>query len=538
MDDQLNPFRIGGEVKRKTPGQVLRMYLDGAKGALGGAVRAPYVAVKAIDDVVDVVKGNDLEDDVAVTRGLKYMDDAANVITPDSEIGRLSDEFIGQNIAIGGAIRQATKPLTRTLSDTAQFMGAPIAGQVARDAGFSDTAALATEIAVGGAPMNFGNHRNRNDIFVGPGISRHTDLGGQAGEAMDGAMKLYKETGGPTPSAAGLTPEKANKLRDNYRRQTGAFVGPDGMPRAEINDQEMVEGFMNMKNKLPDRFPLADLPGADRLRQVTSGVDYIEVDKNPNTEYAGFYRPRSFLIGVNPNQNRGNSTPTTFVHELQHAMQDFTKLPSGGTPEFASIYKPQDIKDTLEIMRNGEIGRIKSTGSGMKYRVRHQYPDGQRKDPSSFAQEQNDEFERLLESMATAYGGRSIDRYAKLMGEAESRAAEGRLFMSPKERLETPIRYTNRYDNDKAINPRTLTVTKKEYEDIIQPFGQYQSSWSDIKQGIPSNYLSNDPQNPRGLLKRAPRRGDINWPSTISGRLLDDDTLIRLGYLYDNGYFK
>lgn len=538
MDDQLNPFRIDGEVKRKTPGQVIRMYLDGASGVLGGAIRAPYVAAKAIDDVVDVVKGNDLEDDVAVTRGLKYLDDAANVVTPDNEIGRLSDEFIGQNLTLTGAARAVAKPGIRALTDTAQFVGAPIAGQAAIDAGANPTAALIAETAVGAAPMNFGNHKNRSDIFVGPGISRHTDLGGQAGEAMDGALKLYKETGGPKPSSVGLKPEQAAKIRENYRRQTGAFVGPDGLPRAEINDQVMAEGFMNMKHKLPDRFPLADLPGADDLRQVTSAVDYIEVDKNPNTKYAGFYRPSSFLMGINPSNDKANSTPTTFVHELQHAMQDFTNLPSGGTPEFASIYKPQDIKDTLEIMRNGHIERINKTGSGMKYRVRHEYPDGQRKDPSNYAQSQNDEFERLLESMATTYGGRSIDRYAKLMGEAESRAVEGRLFMSPKERLETPVRYTNRYDNDKGINPRTLTVTKREYEDLIQPFGQYRSSWSDIQQGIPGYYLANNPKDPQGLVKRAPRRGDINWPSTISGRFLDGDTLVRLGYLYDNGYFE
>jgi hypothetical protein len=537
MDDQLNPFRIDGEVKRKTPGQVIRMYLDGASGALGGAIRAPYVAAKAIDDVVDVVKGNDLEDDVAVTRGLKYLDDAANVVTPDNELGRLSDEFIGQNLTLTGAARAVAKPGIRAMTDTAQFVGAPIAGQAAIDAGANPTAALIAETAVGAAPMNFGSHRNRNDIFVGPGISRHTDLGGQAGEAMDGALKLYKETGGPRPSSVGLSPEQAFKIRENYRRKTGAFVGPDGMPRAEVQDQDIAEGFMNMKHKLPSEFPLAELPGADALRQITSAVDYVNVDQRAaKKDSMGFYSPSRMTIGLNPKYPDGKVK--TFVHELQHAMQHFTNLPSGGTPEGASIYKPQDIKDTLEIMRNGNIERIKKTGSGMKYKVRHEYPDGQRKDPSSYAKAQNDEFERLLESMATTYGGRSIDRYAKMMGEAESRLTEDRLFMSPKERLETPIKYTNRYDNDKGINPRTLTVTKKEYEDIIQPFGQYRSSWSDIKQGIPGNYLANDPKDPKGLLKRAPRRGDIQWPSTISGRDLDDETMIRLGYLYDNGYFE
>ena len=209
-------------------------FFDGLQGIVGGVVRTPYATAKGIDDVVDIVKGQDMEDDTVIPRALKFLDDAANFITPDSEAAKFGDEYIGQTIGPGGVIALASKKARKlpVLAAAAQANIAPIAGQIVEDMGGDATDRLMAEIAVGGAPTNFGNHRNRTDVVIGKyGV---TDKDASLHSMM---LRVSIETRAVSTYGHGaINKKRADKMREQVRRDTGAYVGPDGLGLEVFDD--------------------------------------------------------------------------------------------------------------------------------------------------------------------------------------------------------------------------------------------------------------------------------------------------------------
>ena len=505
MDDQLNPFRIDGEVTRKTPGQVVRMYLDGTAGALGGAIRAPYVAVKAIDDVVDVVKGNDLEDDVAMTRGLKYLDDAANVVTPDSELGRLSDEFIGQNLTLGGAARAVAKPGIRALTDTAQFVGAPIAGQAAIDAGANPTAALIAETAVGAAPMNFGSHRNRSDVVIGGGVQNKA-----AQEALETADGIYRDTGGANFGHGQIDKRRALELREEVRQDTGAYVGPDGLPRLEIFDdyifgQRNPAGLMNVT--------LGDLDGMDRIVNLVPevGKTKLRPAMDPRYPYGGSYNRDNNEITLNHFMLKDSNRDAMSVlsHELQHALQNFTGLPRGGNQDNASLFGQANLGRFSSAVNDGFF---KKGGKNVKIAGGESILDP--------GLGQNAVFLDQVEDMRTHYGrGNSYDRYLHIAGEGEARQTQHRLFMKPETRQATKPMIPGALGDGRFIYPRNMTIRLDEAQRLLGlpiPSSGKLTSGRTIAP-VPDAQLT--------------KRGSMAATSR-----LPDQARVTLGFLYDQGF--
>jgi len=501
---------------RRTPWQTIRGLLDGIQGTAGGVVRSPYATAKGIDDIVDLVKGQDMDNDTVFPRALKFFDDAANVITPDSAAGQFADEFIGQTIGPGGVIglasRQARKlPIAAAV---AQANVAPIAGQIVEDMGGDATERLMAEIAIGGAPTNFGSHRNRVDVTLGrEGVEDKEAL-----KALDEAEGIYQDTGGANYGHGNLDKRKQDKLREEVRRDTGAFVGPDGLPRLEIFDDFYDPNYNVLDDlKTDDDFVmLREVPGMDRIIDVAPGLSRVVIRREGGVGGTYDRDRKEISIGgdlgflVPGNTERVNSI---LGHELQHAIQDVTKLPRGGNYSLGSLYSPANLGRFASAVRDGNyvVGNTRINMVGGETII----------DPDAG---DNRLFLGMLHDMTKHYDrGNQHKRYLNIAGEGEARQAQARLAMSPEQRvMKKPGYPINPTLSSRAQNPMGMTVRLDDLEETM---------------GITlPRYLVGGPNAPRMAPvpdDRLTRKNRLSFTPSLT-----DEASVTLGFLYDMGLIE
>lgn len=124
---------------------------DLGRGVVGGAVRAPYMVAKGADDIVDIMKGQDPSKDVGLVRGAEVLNRAGSVITPNTEIGRVSSELLGENI-LGGALGRGAITAPKIAANTAGTMAPAIVQEEAKRLGLSEGEAIIASMLAGVAP--------------------------------------------------------------------------------------------------------------------------------------------------------------------------------------------------------------------------------------------------------------------------------------------------------------------------------------------------------------------------------------------------
>ena len=520
------------EIPNKTPGQAMSDFFDGLQGIVGGVVRTPYATAKGIDDVVDIVKGQDMDDDTVIPRALKFLDDAANFITPDSETGKFGDEWIGQTIGPGGVIALASKKARKlpVLAAAAQANLAPIAGQVVEDMGGDATDRLMAEIAVGGAPTNFGNHRNRTDVTIGKyGVSK------EAERAIEEAEGIYRDTGGFNYGHGAINKKRADKLREEVRRDTGAYVAPDGLGRLEIFDDYYNPGgdfyelngdsYLNFGYNPLDllktddaRLKLSEVPGMQRIIDTVPMLDQVKIRRQGGIGGSYSRDDKEIAIGSGLARNGmfagQDNAPALQVlgHELEHAIQHMTRTPRGGNYELGSYYGKTNLGRFSSAVKDGYFKR-----GNKKVNI----AGGESLSDPDYGS--NRLFLGMLDDMTTHYSkGNEHDRYLKIAGEGEARQAMVRAGMTPEQRVKTRPSYPRMFDyvfgtGGRSINPRNMTVRLDDIENTmgIRLPRYIVSETGNRMAPVPDQHLT------RGRL------GITN--------ALPDQASVTLGFLYDQG---
>lgn len=165
--DEQDPFGTYQEpVNPMTVLDYLKAVGDAGKGIAGGAVRAPHVMAKGIDDIIDMFKGQDTSKESAVVRGTSILDQLAHKIVPENEVGKLSSEMIGENLIAGAAGRGAiTTP--KIMGATTATMAPTIVSEEGQRLGLSPEQALAASLVAGAVPGAAMNGKSKMDAIEG-----------------------------------------------------------------------------------------------------------------------------------------------------------------------------------------------------------------------------------------------------------------------------------------------------------------------------------------------------------------------------------
>jgi hypothetical protein len=268
-------------------------------------------------------------------------------------------------------------------------------------------------------------------------------VGRLAGEEINAAM-----TGQPTRSLLGqMTPkpkqifigesaktwDKANAEKflqleksgvdpvDAWK-QTGTFRSPDGKLRQEISDQPA--------RWQPTKWdqPYQEAPEIDRAR-IQEALSHPELFKaypqlgqkdvflDPTLDSLAAWNRANPSSGIDAfmkiNQDVYPKRPDVALHELQHGVQELEGFASGGSLESAPlVFEPNEVAQRVKNIRE-QLG--KTIYGTPEYKLLE---------------------DKLSQLSAQMKENASLEGYMRLAGEAEARAVEKRMGMTPEQRLQ------------------------------------------------------------------------------------------------------
>ena len=138
---------------------------DAGKGIAGGAVRAPHVMAKGVDDIIDAFKGQDTSKDSAIVKGTSILDQLANKIVPENEIGKVSSEMLGENM-LAGAMGRGAITVPKIMGATAATMAPTVVQEEGERLGMTPEQTLAASLFAGAAPTAIGG-KSKMDAIEG-----------------------------------------------------------------------------------------------------------------------------------------------------------------------------------------------------------------------------------------------------------------------------------------------------------------------------------------------------------------------------------
>lgn len=298
----------------------------------------------------------------------------------------------------------------------------------------------------------YADNLGREAYRTGQALGNVPGVGAPAG-AFKAAAKVVPEaamfigalakTWDKASNAKAVQMEKAGKDAREIWRETGNLKGPDGKWRQEIDDSVSVPGQrlyswgeaadLKAQNTVPVRRQKALLhPPLSAAYPDTKQIGVLLKPGSPN----GAYVADTDWITVGAGKN-GAADRSLMLHELQHAVQKREGFASGGAPsEFATgpmfdkrasdlasefsqningsvSTKPQEIIQTLKY---GEPEELKAIAN------RHGFATVD--DAVTFLA--NEDARRT-----------PLGQYRRLAGEAEARATQARMNMTPAERRAT-----------------------------------------------------------------------------------------------------
>jgi hypothetical protein len=372
--------------------------------ALNGAKRSLTVGrLGAVGDM-----GNTLGNLVRAGAGVAYHETTGRPIPQALEYRDPARDF-GTSASLGNfAERQGWLP--------------PLTGSIPETAG-----ALLGPIAAMGLP-DLGNATLRGLVAAAKSEPSRRMIEGYV-DALGGRSKIFAGENARTADKATLAKAQAMAQSGAPERaiwsDTGWFKGADGKWRFEIDDS----GASVDVGKIPAGMSMVgDLPKAQNVVSHGRLFDaYPEVAANTYmgraSEGGGSFSdmsnrgPYKGLVSLNPNGHEG--TNSVALHELQHAVQQREGFAPGGNPSSISL---------LDMV---PAERIESVKQSPLYRLQV----AQGRDPKKA-------LEGILAPYLDEFGGGDagnarMDAYRRLAGEAEARAVQSRMDMTPEQRRAT-----------------------------------------------------------------------------------------------------
>jgi hypothetical protein len=232
--------------------------------------------------------------------------------------------------------------------------------------------------------------------------------------------------------------EKAGATPQDIWTSTGTFRGPDGKLRQEISDANSMPGQrfyswgegkdLEQGNSTLVRRQKALLH--PELSAAYPDTKNIGVSLRAGRQ-GGFYNPSMDNIGVPISSGNQAADRSIMLHELQHAIQKREGFAEGGDPQ-SMILVLEKIADQKRQQAQ-EMFRMSSANDPLD--PTKIVKPGARKKGLQLEKEA-----RELDSKAlAAYHSEQakFDLYQRLAGEAEARAVQSRMNMTPQERMAT-----------------------------------------------------------------------------------------------------
>lgn len=406
---------------------------DTSKGIAGGAVRAPHVMAKGIDDIIDAFKGQDASKDSAVVKGTSILDQLANKIVPENEIGKVSSEMIGENM-LTGAMGRGAITVPKVMGATTATLAPAVVQEEGERLGLTPEQTLAATLFAGAAPTAI-NVPSKRDIFAGQ-TARNADL-----DMLDKAEEMrvrgvpardiWVETG-VTFGTDGLPrfeiPDASATLRGDRPGRT--ITGSDGMS-LDFNTPILMENkkFMSGDATLGEVLDHPQLFEAypDLARYKIQPLDDEAVKKGVR----GSYNPKTKTVKVAPGLSTDEAI-STVLHETQHVVQGKEGFSVGANMAFAdhmmaaADYAIKNFNNNAKTLK-AKIADAKKEGadpeliSGLED-LRQQYVDMR-----------NDAF-----AFRDRYKFNRGQIYRDTFGEAEARMVQERLRQSKAGGTENP----------------------------------------------------------------------------------------------------
>jgi hypothetical protein len=226
--------------------------------------------------------------------------------------------------------------------------------------------------------------------------------------------------------------EKAGVDPKTIWQETGTWKGPDGKWRQEIDDSAAranMSAFEDVKanpnwNPLGDTKPLSSVVEHRNLQASypdTSEIKTHFLPKDRMRGASGAYSTKHDRLTFSQDLPSEQKARSMALHEIQHAIQQRERFAQGGSPENAWIaaadFEEQAAK-RLEDMRNffwSKEGRAMTSAQKEAYKKRM----------------------AAISDAAKRYAADSNAAYRSLAGEAEARAVQARMNMSPAQRRAT-----------------------------------------------------------------------------------------------------
>jgi hypothetical protein len=296
--------------------------------------------------------------------------------TPDTQVMGGS-EWIGKKMEEAGLVSSARAPLTEFIASVA----------VPTPSGIAKGAALA-------APMIGG-------MFIGKGARTWDALAAQKAKLL---------------ADMGTDPR-------TIWQQTGTWKGPDGKWRQEISDQS---AKLTLGRGSPDEYGAIEaktFEGAlkhQQLKRAYPELNNVTFQHWPNESYQGANFDPSEMI-VTMGQKAMEPQRGVALHELQHVIQRNEGFAKGGSPS-----------NVLDEYYSGINKQLSSLAKEMD-----SLPEFERKFDQAKQAEFNVLQSKYQELMNQKLSANAEEAYQRLAGEAEARAVQSRMNMTPAQRRAT-----------------------------------------------------------------------------------------------------
>jgi len=234
-----------------------------------------------------------------------------------------------------------------------------------------------------------------------------------------------------------LEMEKAGAKPEEIWAATGTFRGSEGKLRQEISDANSMPG-----HKLYSWGERTDLERGNstvvrrqkallhpELSAAYPDTNNIGVFLKPGRK-GGYYETERDNIGV-PISENGAVNRSTMLHELQHAVQQREGFAGGGDPQTMILTLEEIAKQKREQAQ--EMFRMSSANDPLD--PTKIVKPGARKKGLKLEKEARELDEKAL--LAYHSEQAKFDLYQRLAGEAEARAVQTRMNMTPQERIAT-----------------------------------------------------------------------------------------------------
>lgn len=334
-------------------------------------------------------------------------------------------------VARGGGGKKTKNPL----SELANFVSLPAIATTLDRVSYGDS-------LMQGSGQTYGMRPETAEVALMAPFSPRTALGllGAADTGLGKAMFIgaKAKTWDAAKAAKAAEMEQAGTDARKIWSETGTFKGADGKWRQEIDDSGALFNWREVDGRQVETDVKTGYPGIN-LGNTLGGLlkhDPLEAAYGRRLVSNTFVENGDMLGAVKGSFDEANDVlrvyaPTaaeggrsTALHELQHAVQGREDFARGGSPEWAAQEKGR------LMARINFLNQELSTAAKAMDTVPQGSPQY-----AEFRKTYDAAMEEKMGMNASLVQGDAVDSYKRLAGEAEARATQARMNMTPAERL-------------------------------------------------------------------------------------------------------